>query len=197
MPLRFENLAKKLSRLTPSAGSAIVVGVDGGGGAGKSTFADRLSRAWEGSVVIHTDDFASWDNSLDWWPRLLEQTLIPLREGKPACYQRYDWDQKALAEWREVDSNRIILEGVSSTRSEFRPFLAYKIWIDCPRGQRLARGLERDGKDWEPYWQKWMADEDTYFSRDHPQAHADLIVNGDPGIGHREDEFELWGTGDL
>lgn len=186
----FENLANELSKLSPSAGSAIVVGVDGGGGAGKSTFAARLSLAWEGSVVIHTDDFASWDCSFGWWPRLLEQVLIPLSEGRSACYQRYDWDQRTLAEWNEVGATRIVLEGVSSTRFEFRSFLAYKIWIDCPPSRRLERGLERDGKEWESYWQQWMADEDEYIGRDHPQSQADLIVDGDPRVKHQEDEFE-------
>jgi uridine kinase len=174
----FESLARDLSTLSPSAGSSIIVGVDGCGGAGKSTFAARLSQVWEGSEVVHTDDFASWDCPIDWWPRLVEQVLTPLSEGRVALSQKYDWVKRELGEWVELASTRVVLEGVSAIRREFRPFLAYRIWVDCPAELRLARGLERDGVEMEGQWREWMAAEDAYVLRDDPVSHAHLIVNG-------------------
>jgi uridine kinase len=162
----------------PSAGSVVAVGVDGCGGAGKSTFAARLSEAWEGSEVVHTDDFASWDCPLDWWPRLLEQVLIPLSEGKVARYQKYDWVKREMGEWVELAASRVVLEGVSATRPEFRPYLAYRIWVECPADLRLRRGLERDGEEMEGQWREWMAAEDAYMARDTPHTQADLIIDG-------------------
>lgn len=189
----YQELAAHLSTLPPSAGNTVVVGVDGCGGAGKSTFADRLSKAWEGSEVIHTDDFASWDCPIDWWPRLRDQVLTPLSEGRTARYQKYDWVRQELGEWVEVASTRIVLEGVSATRTEFRPYLGYGIWVDCPTDLRLARGLERDGPEMEGQWHEWMAAEDAYVARDNPRAHADLVVNGAPVSEHSQSEFETAG----
>jgi hypothetical protein len=82
--------------------SCKVIGIDGPGGAGKSTLAARTARLLNDAPVIHTDDFASWENPTDWWPRLHDQVLLPLSRAQPGRYQRYDWDNHQLAEWHEV-----------------------------------------------------------------------------------------------
>src|SRR5687768_15818090 len=138
--MNVEDLARKIKTLAPSAGDTVVVGIDGCGGAGKSTLAESLRLLIPEAVVVHTDDFAAWNNPIDWWPRLLEQVLLPISEGQPARYQRYDWTEKRLAEWHDVSAPVVIVEGVTATRKEFRPYLAYKIWVDCPRELRLQRG---------------------------------------------------------
>ena len=51
----------------------------------------------------------------------------------------------------------VILEGVSASREVFRPYLAYVIWIETPREERLRRGLERVGEDARDQWERWMA----------------------------------------
>ncbi len=140
-----------------------VIAIDGPGGCGKSTLAAHLSAALGHIPIIHTDDFASWETPLEWWPRLLSQVLEPLSVNKPARYQRYDWMTKSLTEWREVPPTTfVILEGVSASRNAFRPFLSYTIWVDTPRDERLRRGLERDGPGARDQWQAWMAEEDAY-----------------------------------
>lgn len=63
-----------------------IVAIDGRGGAGKSTLAARLSELLGGAPVVHTDDFASWDNPIDWWPELLAQVLEPLARGDAASF---------------------------------------------------------------------------------------------------------------
>jgi hypothetical protein len=76
--------------------------IDGPGGAGKSTLAARVSEELGGVAIVHTDDFASWENQFDWYRRLLDQLLRPLAEGQPVRYQRFDWERNVLAEWHEV-----------------------------------------------------------------------------------------------
>jgi hypothetical protein len=42
--------------------------------------------------LVHTDVFASADNPLNWWPRMIDQVLEPLRAGTAARYRGCDWD---------------------------------------------------------------------------------------------------------
>src|ERR1700693_6281114 len=67
------------SRL-PRTGATKLVGIDGHGGSGKSTLAELLA-VHLGAEIIHTDDFASWDNPKDWWPSLIRLVLQPLADG--------------------------------------------------------------------------------------------------------------------
>lgn len=189
----FAELAETIRGLTPAAGETVIVAVDGCGGAGKTTFAPRLARALGGAPLLATDDFASWEEMLEWWPRVLEQVLVPLSEKRPARYQRYDWEANALAEWHSIDSGGVlVMEGVSASRLEFRPYLSYSIWVECPRDVRLARGLARNGPDSLPSWEQWMAAEDVYMAREHPIEHVQLIVNGNPtGAFDADREFEI------
>ena len=168
----------------PTGMTCRVLAIDGGGGAGKSTLAALLAEALGGVPVVHTDDFASWDNPLDWWPRLVEQVLEPLSRGIAPRYQRYDWPTERLAEWITLDPPppALILEGVSACRLAFDPYLAYRIWVETPRDIRLARGLERDGEDSSDLWDDWMADEDAYATREDPRGRADLVVSGESDL---------------
>ncbi|MFZ4509036.1 MAG: uridine kinase family protein [Fimbriimonas sp.] len=170
------SLLEAIRSLSPRCGHTTVVAIDGCGGAGKSTLAAALAREFPESGIIHTDDFASWDVPLDWWPRLLDQVLIPLSQGKPARYQRSDWGTRTLAEWHDFSAPILLLEGVSSSRREFRPYLSYAIWVDCPAEVRLARGLARDGDAMLDQWLAWMAAEDTYVAQHQPLEHANWVV---------------------
>ena len=127
----------------PAPMSCKVLAIDGPGGAGKSTLALRVAEQLGGAPVIQTDDFASWINSLDWYPRLLGQVLAPLAAGRVARYQRYDWDTRTLAEWRDVQPGEyLIIEGVSSSRLAFRPYLAASVWV---RNRALRAPSPRPG----------------------------------------------------
>jgi uridine kinase len=165
--------------LPPGGMTTKIIAIDGPGGAGKSSFAEQLSQQLGNAPILHTDDFASWENPLNWWPRLLGQVLEPLSRNERARYQRYDWDAKRLAEWHELrPAEYLLLEGVSSSREAFRPYIALSIWIETPRQERLRRGLERDGEAARPQWEEWMAHEDEYIEREHPVQKVDLVING-------------------
>jgi uridine kinase len=157
-----------------------VIAIDGLGGAGKSTLAGQLSEELGGVPIVPTDDFASWDNPVDWWPRVIEQVLRPLATGDVARYRRYDWEARRLSGWVELPHRppTVILEGVTAGRSEFDAFLSFRIWVEAPRELRLQRGVERDGEAMRDQWISWMLAEDEYVARDDPAARADVIVAG-------------------
>ena len=160
-------------------GPVRLVAVDGPGGAGKTTFASLLANAVGGAPVVHTDDFASWDNPVHWWPRMLEQVIEPLSRATSARYQRYDWERRALADWIEVEPEPIVIvEGVTAGRAEWRHHLSFIVWIDTPWDERLRRGLERDGDDALADWEAWGVAEDEHYRNDPTRRHADVIVDG-------------------
>jgi len=160
--------------------STRIVAIDGHGGAGKSTLAEELAEELGGARIVRTDDFASWDVPLNWWPRLLEEVLEPLSRGQAARYQRSSWKAKEDAGLEEIaPAPFVVLEGVSASRDAFRPFLTFSIWVETPRELCLQRGLERDGEQARVQWEEWMAEEDEYFEREQPRARADLVLRGD------------------
>lgn len=162
-----------------------VIAIDGCGGAGKSTLAANLSNVLKQCPVIHTDDFASWDHPLNWFPRMIEQVFTPLGMNKAAKFQRFDWLERKLSNWIQIDPQEfVIVEGVSSSRNEFRPYLSFSIYVQTSPGIRLQRGLARDGDEAKEEWLKWMAAENEYVERDEPQRFANMVVDGESGSGH-------------
>jgi uridine kinase len=163
------------------AGATTFVGIDGPGAAGKSTLARHIAAGVPGAVVLAVDDFAGPDVA-EWdWGRFTDQVLQPLRQGRTAHYQRWDWDSNRGAEWQDIaPGSLIVVEGVSSTRREVAVTWALRIWVDTPRELRLARALERDGPARLQRWtQDWIPSEEAYFAVQDPRARADLVVRGD------------------
>lgn len=160
--------------------AAVWIGVDGPGGAGKSTFAARVAAALDRAVVVPVDDFSGpgvpeWD-----WQRLRRQVLEPVLAGRPGRYQRWDWSSDAPAEWHDVPVDAVIVvEGVSSTRTETRLPWTLRVWVDTPRRTRLERALARDGTDMMSRWlEHWIPSEEAYIARERPQERVDLIISG-------------------
>ncbi len=166
-----------------------LIGVDGPGAAGKSTFAVALARAL-GAVVVQGDDFylpSTIRPSGDFAPgaqfdldRLRDQVLAPVVGRSQAKYQRYDWDHDRLGDWVDVPAEvPVIIEGIYSTEARLRSFYTHRIFCTTDRGLRLARGLERDGEAARSQWvEEWMPAEDRYFAEQHPSDAAHLVLDG-------------------
>ena len=168
-----------MAEILAKPGPVRLVAIDGPGGAGKSTLAARLSKLADDAPTVHTDDFASADNTIDWWPRLKNQVIDRLVNGESAHYQRYDWPSRSLAEWYIIPpSPMVIIEGVTAGRSEWSDHLSYLIWVETPRAERLRRGLERDGPGALTEWQSWMAGEDHHYANDPTRERANLVIDG-------------------
>ncbi|MCC5912647.1 MAG: uridine kinase [Clostridiaceae bacterium] len=188
----YNNLISKIFNL-PKKQKTLLIGIDGCGGAGKSTFAKKLSEAYSEITIVHMDDFylpsqlrknsnvkdkevgAYFD-----WRRLKKQVLEPLSNDNMAKYQKYDWDKDSLKDCHEIKVGRIvIIEGVYSIRKELEKYYDFKIWIDTPRDLRLSRGIERDGEVARKLWEEeWMPAEDKYVKEHEPLDRADLIIDG-------------------
>lgn len=170
----------------------ILIGIDGCGGAGKSTLAQAFKEVNSEKVtVIHMDDFykpsqlrklikkneigGNWDCE-----RVKEQVLLPLSKNQKTQYQRYDWNEDELAEWHDVLSGGlVVIEGCYSLVEELESYYDFKIWIDSPKDLRLTRGIERDGEQKRHLWEKlWMPAEELYIETQKPKDKVDLIIDG-------------------
>jgi uridine kinase len=177
--MEFSGLLEAIRSSQAPAGVKVrIVAIDGLGGAGKSSLARWLSHEL-GAAIVHTDDFASWDNPTDWWPELITSALEPLAAGRPASYQPTSWGGEEREPVLVEPADFVILEGVTASRRAFRPYLAYSIWVETPRKVRLARGVERDGVDARAQWEEWMEAEDGYVRRERPAEQADCVLPGD------------------
>lgn len=170
-----ENLITLLTNKQP-----VLLAIGGYGGSGKTTLAGEIQSEFPGSAIITLDDFAIPGGGSD-RKRTLSQVLLPLSENKVARYQRFDWQEQALTEWREVKPDGlIIIEGVSVLGEDFNSYYDVRIWIDCPLELASKRGKERDRKlygdkhdrMWEEVWMK----EDHEYGNTEPWKRADLIV---------------------
>ena len=198
-------LVSKLHQNRPRDAKALLVGVDGCGGAGKSTLARQLAAALPDACIVKMDDFfrprrdrqtprEEIGGHFD-WRRVERQVLAPLSEGRDGRFQRYDWGLDALTGWRDVPNRGVVLvEGVYSTRRELSGYYDFKIWIEASRETRLARGLARDGAGAHDRWvDEWMPSEDRYVADQVPAGKADVVVIGDalPSVDHRR-QFVEW-----
>lgn len=176
-----EEISDSIKISAAGAETTLLIGIDGAGGAGKSTLATRLADALSTSTVVHIDDFADWSDDSNWtMSTFAERVLQPLIDGLTSKYQRYDWPTDTFGEWFEITpSGIVIVEGVSALRSDLRKFWAVSIWVDCPRELRLARGIARDGESMRSKWEDvWMPGEDAYMERERPREHAQFIYDG-------------------
>lgn len=190
----FAGLASDV-RARPANSGVRLVGIDGCGGAGKTTFAARLARELNDAPVVHTDDFASFDEPVEWWPRFLTGVVEPLTRGKPSTFHPYDWVQRRPSDDTITipPAVLVLVEGVGATRKAWRDRLAMRIWVDTPRAERLRRGLDRDGEHMRAFWEWWMVAEDGYVDTERPWAAADVVVDGATEAPSPDEYVELTG----
>ncbi|MFP5282872.1 MAG: hypothetical protein ACLGIF_05410 [Actinomycetes bacterium] len=156
------------------------VGVDGLGGAGKSTLARLLATEVPGAVVVPVDDFARpgvrpWE-----WDRFARTVVGPLRAGRPARYQRWPYDSGLGLDWREVQAGAVVVvEGVSATDVRLGIPWALTMWVETPLADRTARILARDGPELLDRWRReWWPSEEVYLREQNPRGRAALVVDG-------------------
>lgn len=172
----------------PTLGRGRLVCVDGPAGSGKST----LGRAIREAASSHgSSDLVQLDDLLDGWDGLekvsatLERdVLTPLAQGRPGRYRRYDWHRERFAEEHVVAPvDLLVVEGVSSGASSCSSWITTLVWVEAPADVRMARGLARDGEALRQQWMRWMAAEETLFTRERTRERADVVVDGTGATG--------------
>lgn len=171
----------------------MIVAVDGPSASGKSTFASAMADAAGPATVLHLDDFyrpmpvaaraeltpAEGAQQLFDVDRLSTQALAPLRAGRSARFQVYDWATNRLGEWREAPAARlVIVEGVHAADKRCRTFLDVIVFVKTPPQVRWERMLAR-GQNSAEQIRRWLAAEDRYFTEHGVLEAADWVIPGD------------------
>jgi len=163
----------------PWRGTRLVC-VDGPAGSGKSTLATQLAVELA-CAVVHLDDlYEGWEAGPDGGARRLrEWVLDPLAAGRPGRYLRYDWVDGAYAEPHDVErAPFLVVEGCGAAARQVDAVAALRVWVEADDGERLRRGLERDGDGARAHWVRWMDDEAVHYARQGTRERADVHVDG-------------------
>lgn len=156
----------------PTLGSGRLICIDGPAGSGKTTLAATL-----GAPVIHLDELIEGWSGLRTVDARLEGLLRPQVSGRSGSYRRYDWHAGAYAETVAVAPvPLLVLEGVGSGSLAVADLVTVLVWVEAPRDVRMARGIERDGDDFAPYWEMWAAEESDHFVQNRTRERADLLL---------------------
>ncbi len=177
-----------LSTAGAPAGRALILAVDGRGGSGKTTLAQRLQTAVPGTQVVHTDDIAWMHSCFGWHDLMVDGVLQPLRSGRSVHYQPPAWAPNARQGHVDVDaeSRLVILEGVGASRRELTDLIDAAVWVQSDWREAERRGLARDGGTAEALkdWRAWQEEEVPFIAADRPWERANVITCGTPMISY-------------
>lgn len=198
-----EKLLHHLAKLC-SAQPITVIGLDGLGGAGKSTLVERLHAQLQTSgdtvLVLHIDDFIhprsirynadqpEWVcyYDLQWRFDYFADVIRQIKSGTPHInVELYDKDRDAYATHRYVLEGSIVVlaEGIFLQRREYAGLFDCMIYLDVPEDIRLSRVLKRDtyiGSEEDitaKYVNRYFPAERRYVQEYQPQQHADFVLS--------------------
>lgn len=182
----------------------LIVGIDGAGGAGKSTISDTLEKELRSEgynvavfhiddmihprAVRYNDDYPQWEQYyyLQWrYDYFMREVISPIREGRSLgpveLYDKENDSYKTVLS--DIPAGSIVIvEGVFLLRSELEGAFDVTVYIDVSKEERLERVLKRDGYigDSEAilkkYNERYFPAEDHYFEECSPKEKADIII---------------------
>lgn len=169
----------------------IIVALEGGSAAGKTTLAQQLSRIYDCNV-FHMDDYflrpaqrtserlAEAGGNVD-RERFLEEVLLPLRQGACVRSSRYNCHTQMLEPAVEFVSKRLnFVEGAYS----MHPLLAehYDLGVFLCVSPELQRNRIRhrnDPETAERFFSVWIPMEQTYFETMKPEEACRIRLESD------------------
>jgi len=161
-----------------------LIGIDGVGGAGKTTLAEYLKKNLPHVTIVQLDDFYFTQMGADDRKRVLEEVLLPLEKDAPAHYEVCDLKTNTRKMADPIyPGGIVVVEGVFALHTDFVEKYDFRIWINCSPEVGFKRGVDRDkirdAVDKTDTWLKlWMPQEKEYVESQNPQQHADYILSG-------------------
>lgn len=167
----------------PGLGHTRVVALEGRSGAGKTTLAPLVARALGDAPLVSMEDlYGGWDGLRDGAERLVDAVLEPLAREGHALVPAFDWHARRWGPaWELAAPEVLVVDGIGSGTRAAAQRTSLLVWLDCDDAVRRERALARDGGLYDPYWDRWAAQEDAYLAEEDPRTRADLRLPADPG----------------
>ncbi|MCH5324667.1 MAG: uridine kinase [Eubacterium sp.] len=189
-----------------SENGIVIVGIDGLGGAGKSTISEKICCEIQNNnthtILLHIDDFINvrkvrynsaypeWQcyYDLQWrygyFAEIINQIKnktndsieIELYDKDSDCYFTQSYDIK--------EKTVVIVEGIFLQRKDLNGIFDYMVYIDIPENIRMTRVLKRDtyiGNEQQiidKYENRYFPAERKYYNEYHPERLADFVIGG-------------------
>lgn len=194
--------SKKTGMETRAAGRATtIIGIAGGTGSGKSTFTNRLKRAFGDAItVIYHDNYYKPHDDLTLEERrtinydhpdaldtdLLVRHLEELRAGRAVDCPTYDFTQHTRAKKTVAiqPSRVIIVEGILIFQdARLRDLFDIKIYVEADADERILRRVLRDmnerGRDLENIINQYLTTVKPmhYLYVEPTKTLADIVIN--------------------
>ena len=193
---------QQIERLRTKVRRPIVVALDGGSGAGKTTIAEILMRLTE-IALVPLDDFyqtvipeSEWPhktveerlNGVFDWSRVRSESLEPLRAGRAGRWHAFDF-MRGLGkagtysfkkEVTEVaPAPTILVEGAYSASPPLRDLIDLAVLVEVQNKVRHLRAVARgdDAALLAEWHQIWDEVETYYFEHVCPPGSFDLVVH--------------------
>src|ERR1700730_13615022 len=198
-------ILREIERLRTDVRKPIVVALDGGSGAGKTTIAERMMRLTKVALVPLDDFYQTVIHESEWpqktveqrlngvfdWSRVRSEALEPLRAGRPGRWHAFDFVRglgkggtySLKEEVTEVaPSATILVEGAYSASPPLRDLidLAVLVYVQNKTRHLRAAGRERDDTEFLAKWHAiWDEVEAHYFQQICPPESFDLVILND------------------
>lgn len=168
-------------RLRSTQRGRIVVLIDGGSGAGKTTLADELGMALGAQVVSLDRLYPGWGGLEVGSAMVRTSVLDPDKPG----YRRWDWTRHEPAEWHRVHPRKhLVIEGSGALCAANRELATYGVWVHLDYAERKRRAIRRDGAAYLEHWDRWEQQEHAFYLRERPDLLADAILDNVTGELH-------------
>ncbi len=184
-------------------GRPIVVAIDGGSGAGKSSLAAMIQNQLEAALIPLDDFYAAQISDQQWasfipgerlehvfdWARLRRQAVEPLLQGETARWQAFDFIAGPRPDGtyplqdkfkQQEPADVILVEGAYSASQPLAELVDLAILVDTPPEVRHARLAAREERNFLIRWHAiWDPVEDLYFNQVRPKKSYDIVLPPD------------------
>jgi uridine kinase len=186
-----------------SLGRPIVVAIDGGSGAGKSSLAAMIQNQLDAALISLDNFFSAYIPDQQWedfspeerlehvfdWQRLRCQVIKPLLRGETARWQAFDFlagprpdgTYPLQDEFKQKEPAAVILiEGAYSASPPLADMVDLTLLIDIPLEVRHARLAAREEHNFLTRWHTlWDPVEALYFNQVRPKESFDIVLSPD------------------
>ena len=166
----------------------VLLAIDGGSAAGKTTLGKLLEQRYACNV-FHMDDFflrpiqrtkerlAEPGGNVD-RERFYEEVLKRLVEKKEVTYRRYDCKTMSLLEPVTVAPTRLtVVEGAYSMHPSLSDCYDYSVFLEIDEETQKERIMKRNTPEMaERFFTEWTLLEREYFKKLHVKERCDMVI---------------------